>query len=247
MAERMKARYSYEVMPQDVDSSRQIRLYTLENCLLNVAGRAADAGGFGIRQLLPYGYTWIITRLNLEMNCLPTYNETLDIETWVERNAHMLSMRNFRIYRNGALIGQAKSIWAVLDLEKREIVQAFDLPVFDPSSVDGEILNLPKPARIGNLTTPDGAVRHTVRYSDIDYNGHCNSCKYLEIMLNAKMPNVHNFPIRLDINYMKEVHLNDVLETLFLEDSQSIQYQQKDISGTTCCSARIARIEQLSH
>lgn len=242
----MKARYSYEVMPQDVDGSRQIRLYALENYLLNVAGRDADASGFGIRQLLPYGYTWIITRLNLELTCLPTHNEILDIETWVEQNAHMLSLRNFRIYRGGTLIGQAKSVWAVLDLKKREIVQAFDLPVFGPSSVDGEILSLSKPMRIGNMTAPNGIVRHTIRYSDIDYNGHCNSCKYLEIMLNAKMPDVHNFPIRLDINYMKEVHLNDVIETHFLEDSQGIQYQQKDISGTTCCSARIARIEQLS-
>jgi len=241
----MKQSYTYEIQPQDVDNQRQLRLYTLENYLLNVAGRAAHEQGYGISQLLPLGYTWIITRLNLELLYLPTHYEQIRIETWVEQNAHMLSLRNYRIYLGDRLIGRAKSLWAVLDLQKREIVNAFDLPMF-AGSVDGESLEMPKAGRLIPIDHPTGVVPHTIQYSDCDYNGHCNSCKYLERMMDAYPFNVHNSPIRLDINYVKEVHFQDQIFTKYLADLQSVQYQQIDENGHTVCSAKISVVDNLS-
>ncbi len=234
----MKYSYEYEIQPQQVDMYRQLRLYTLEDILLTVAGKAAEEQGYGIRQLLPYGYTWVITRLNLEMTYIPTHYDKIRVETWIEQNAHMLSTRNYRIYKEDRLIGQAKSIWAVLDLNKREIVNAFSLPMFS-DSVDGEVLEMNKAVRLTPIEQPTGSVKHIIQYSDCDYNGHCNSCKYLERMMDAKCPNVENFCIRLDINYVKEVHFSDIIYTRFLTDLQSVQYQQIDKKGQTVCSARI--------
>ena len=126
----MKYRYNYLVPYQDVDATRRLRLYTMENYLLNVAGKVADEMGIGIPMLLPMNYTWIITHLNMEMLYLPKHGEEMIIETWIERNAHMLSVRDFRIYIKESasdnqelrLIGCAKTVWAVLDLTSREIV-----------------------------------------------------------------------------------------------------------------------------
>lgn len=245
----MKHTFTYQVQYQEVDGDRKLRLYTLENYLLNVAGLVSDQLGYGIKQLLPYGFTWIITRLSLEMQYIPTHQETLQIETWIEQNAHCLSTRDYRIYLDNdgelQLIGVAKSIWTVLDLKKREIVNFSSMPMFD-NIVDGEELPMAHAQRLHPITEPDLVVPHTIRYSDVDYNGHCNSCKYLEIMLDAKRMIVDNSCIRLDINYIKEVHNSDKIKTLIKENSQSIHYQQKDENGTTCCSAQIQRIEELS-
>jgi len=238
----MKSSYLYEIQPQDVDCNRQLRLYTLENYLLNVAGRMADEQGYGINQLLPLGYTWIITRLNLEMYYIPTHYETIRIETWIEQNAHMLSSRNFRIWMNERLIGRAKSMWAVLDLQKREIVNAFDLPMFQ-NTVDGEKMDMARATRLMPIIQPTGEVNYTVQYSDCDYNQHCNSCKYLERMMDAYTYDVKNSCIRLDINYIKEVHKSDPITTRFLLLPQSVQYQQVDSLGHTLCSAQISTIE----
>ena len=49
----MKYRYNYIVPYQDVDATRRLRLYTMENYLLNVAGKVADEMGIGIPMLLP--------------------------------------------------------------------------------------------------------------------------------------------------------------------------------------------------
>ena len=119
----MKYSYEFEIKYQEVDDRKKLRLFNLENYLLEVAGKVADELGFGIAQLHPMGLTWIITRLSVEMTELPGPTDHIRIETWVEGTAHMLSTRDFRIYSGDRLIGKCKSVWAVLDLEKREIVR----------------------------------------------------------------------------------------------------------------------------
>ena len=233
----MKYNYEYEIKYQEVDGEKKLRLFNLENYLLEVAGTVADALGFGIAALHPRGLTWILTRLSVEMYELPTHCQKVRFETWIESNAHMLSTRNFRIYSGDKLIGQCKSVWAVLDLAKREIVNIFDDPMF-ANCVDGEVIDMPR-VRMTTIPEPTGIVPHKVVYSDIDYNGHCNSCRYLQAMTDAYLPDYYGKKVRLDINYQKESMLGEELQTLYLVTEEGVQYQQKNSHGETSCSAKI--------
>ena len=245
----MKYYREYEIKLQDVDSRKTLRLFNLENYLLETAGTVAESLGFGIVQLHPLGLTWILTRLSIEMYELPTYGAKVRFETWIESNAHMLSTRDFRIYaiegqepEDMRLIGQCKSLWAILSLERREIVNVFDTPMFE-GSVDGEVLEMNR-IRMTTIPEPTGCVPHKVVYSDIDYNGHCNSCRYLQAMTDAYLPDCYGKPIRLDINYQKEAMLGEELTTHYLVTPDGVQYQQKNESGETSCSAKITIIER---
>ena len=233
----MKYSYEYEIKYQEVDGQKKLRLFNLENYLLEVAGTVADELGFGIQALHPMGITWILTRMSVEMYALPTHCEKIRIETWIESNVHMLSTRDFRIYSGDTLIGQCKSVWAVLDLEKREIVNCFDMPIFE-GSVDGEVLDMAR-VRMTTIPEPTGCVPHKVVYSDIDYNGHCNSCRYLQAMTDAYLPDYYGKTVRLDINYSKEAMLGETLMTNYLVTADGVQYQQKNENGETSCSAKI--------
>ena len=233
----MKYSCEYTIKTQDVDGQKKLRLFNLENYLLETAGAVADELGFGIVQLHPLGLTWILTRLSLEMYELPTYGEKMRLETWIESNVHMLSTRNFRIYSGDKLIGRCKSVWAILDLEKREIANVFDMPMFD-GCVDGEVLDMTR-IRMTTLPEPTGCVPHKIVYSDIDYNNHCNSCKYLQAMLDAYLPDYYGKRVRVDINYSKEVMLGEELQTYYLVTEDGVQYQQKTCAGETSCSGKI--------
>ena len=238
----MKYNYEYEIKYQEVDGEKKLRLFNLENYLLEVAGTVADDLGFGIQVLHPRGLTWILTRLSVEMYELPTHCQKVRFETWIESNAHMLSTRNFRIYKQGSeeewiLIGQCKSVWAVLDLEKREIVNCFDDPMFE-GCVDGEVIEMPR-VRMTTIPEPTGCEPHKIVYSDIDYNGHCNSCRYLQAMTDAYLPDYYGKKVRLDINYSKEAMLGETLQTYYLTTEDGVQYQQKNENGETSCSAKI--------
>lgn len=237
----MKYNYEYKIKYQEVDGRKRLRLFNLENYLLEVAGTVADDLGFGIKKLHPMGLTWILTRLSFEMYELPSPGEKVRFETWIESNAHMLSTRDFRIYKEKEgewnLIGQCKSVWAVLDMEKREIVNCFDDPIFE-GCVDGEVLDLTR-IRMTTLPEPTGCAPHKIVYSDIDYNNHCNSCRYLQAMTDAYFPDYYGKKVRLDINYSKEVMLGEELQTYYLVTEDGAQYQQKNSLGETSCSAKI--------
>ena len=233
----MKYSREFEIKYQEVDDRKKLRLFNLENYLLEVAGTVADELGFGIQVLHPQGLTWILTRLSVEMYELPGPCDKVRFETWIESNVHMLSTRDFRIYSGDRLIGQCKSVWAVLDMEKREIVNLFDNPIFE-GSVDGEVLDMPR-VRMTTIPEPTGCVPHKIVYSDLDYNRHCNSCRYLQAMTDAYLPDYYGKRVRLDINYSKEVGLGDELQTFYLVSEDGVQYQQKNQAGETNCSAKI--------
>lgn len=238
--------YEYEIKYQEVDGRKKLRLFNLENYLLEVAGTVADELGFGIAALHPIGLTWILTRLSVEMDELPTHCEKVTFETWIESNMHMLSTRDFRIYsgtgESKRLIGRCKSVWAVLDLEKREIVNVFDLPMFE-GCVDGEVLEMSR-VRMTTIPEPTGCMPHKIVYSDIDYNGHCNSCRYLQAMTDAYLPDYYGKRIRLDIHYQKEAMFGEELLTHYLVTPDGVQYQQKNAGNETSCSAKLTmRVE----
>ena len=254
----MKYNYEYEIKYQEVDGRKRLRLFNLENYLLEVAGTVADELGFGIRALHPMGLTWILTRLSVEIYELPTHCERVRFETWIESNAHMLSTRNFRIYTSPhpspkeretsplcgdgrevwTLIGQCKTVWAVLDMEKREIVNIFDDPMFE-NCVDGEVIDMPR-VRMTTIPEPTGSMPHKIVYSDIDYNGHCNSCRYLQAMTDAYLPDYYGKKIRLDINYSKEAMLGEEMQIFYLVTDDGVQYQMKNKAGETSCSAKLS-------
>ncbi len=242
----MKYYFDYEIKYQEVDAAKRLRLPDIENYLLEVAGTVADQLGYGIIRLHPERKTWVLTRLSLIMDYMPSYLEKMTIETWIESQAHMLSTRDFRIYitdKDGVRrqIGECTSQWAVLDMDKREIVNIFDRPMFE-GVIDGEKLDIPRAPRLLPITEPTGVVSHIVQYTDVDYNDHCNSCKYLAAMVNAAKPDYLGKRVRLDINYQREARLGEQIDTLYLELPDGIQYQQKNANGETSCAAKITII-----
>lgn len=234
----MKYNFEYEVRYQDVDDTRLLRLNKLEEYLLDVAGRVANNLGFGTSYLLEQNLTWVLTHMNIEIDTLPTHGQVLRFETWIESNAHMLSTRDYRIYIGEKLIGQCKSVWAVLDLTKREIVNVFDQAAFE-GCVDGERLEMARAARPMPIAEPTGVMPYKIRYSDLDYNRHCNSCQYLEIMLDAARLNVEGKKLRIDLSYVKEIGEGAEVEVAYLQGENSMFYQMRDAEGKTNAFARV--------
>lgn len=237
----MHYNYEYTLRYQDADHTHHVRLNIIEDYLLEVAGTVADDLNFGIKALHPRGLTWILTNMSLELLETPCHGDHLRFETWIESNAHMLSVRDFRIYRGDELIGKCKSVWAVLDLEKREIVNIFDDPMFE-NSIDGEVLEMARAPRLRTVAEPFETIDGCVLYSDLDYNGHCNSCHYLEKMLNAYRPEWLYGPIRLDISYQRELMPEESYSLRYHVEENAIQYQLQNAAALSSCIASLTKM-----
>jgi acyl-ACP thioesterase len=209
---RKMAEFEFCVQPMDVDFSESIRLTQMIGYLLHTAGLNADENGFGIQVLHAQDRAWVASRLALETYRYPKSHEVFRIETWIEDYGRVFTTRNFRITDiSGSLIGAGSSIWCMLDMTTRKAV---DLSSTDyagfatgiPSPID-------RPVKIPALNG-EPVSRHRVKYSDIDFNRHTNSMKYIEWMTDL-------FPLelflsrevrRIDINYVNEVLYGDKVD-----------------------------------
>lgn len=182
---------------------------------MNCAGFHAADRGFGIAVLNENHYTWVLSRLAVEMTDMPRAYEKFSIETWVENVYRLFTDRNFAVLNaEGKPIGYARSVWAMISMETRKPADLFLLHGDEITSYI--CADKPCPiAKAGRVKVGDAqpvAEYHT-RYSDIDLNGHVNSIKYIEHILDL-------FPLemyrektlhRFEVAYAAESHYGDVL------------------------------------
>lgn len=208
-------RYELKAEPFHVDFSGSLFLGVLGNHLLNCAGTHAFERGFGMASLNECNYTWVLSRLVVEMDSMPRQHETFCVETWIENVYRLFTDRNFAVYDSaGNSIGYARSIWAMIDLNTRKPV---DLLLIN----DGHIVDYVQPekpcpiekfSRI-KMQHPVCEKAYEALYSDIDVNGHVNSIKYVEHVLDL-------FPVemfrkkyirRFEVAYIAEGYYGDKL------------------------------------
>ena len=210
-------RYEFVAEPFHVDFSGKLTMGVLGNHLLNCAGFHAADRGFGMAVLNENHYTWVLSRLAVEMTDMPKAYERFSIETWVENVYRLFTDRNFAICNaEGKPIGYARSVWAMISMETRKPADLFLLH----GGEIAEYIDAEKPcpiAKAGRVKVADDArpvTEYRTKYSDIDLNGHVNSIKYIEHILDL-------FPLemyrekwlkRFEVAYVAESHYGDVLD-----------------------------------
>ncbi len=183
--------YQFVAEPFHVDFNGRLTMGVLGNHLLNCAGFHANDRGFGIATLNEDNYTWVLSRLAIELDEMPYQYENFSVQTWVENVYRLFTDRNFAIIdKDGKKIGYARSVWAMINLNTRKPA---DLLTLHGGSIVDYVCDEPcpieKPSRI-KVTSDQPIATLTAKYSDIDINGHVNSIRYIEHILDL-------FPIEL--------------------------------------------------
>ncbi len=241
--------YEVAVEPFHADFTGRMFLGILGNHLLNAAGRHSQRRGWGIGTLNEEHHTWVLSRLSIEMQEMPRQYEKIQIMTWVESVIRLFTHRNFAILRpDGTPYGYARSIWAMIDTETRK---PCDLLTY----ADGDILRYVVSDE-ENVCPIDGHGRFRFRdpqlvrtidtyYSDVDINGHINSIKYIEHILDLfprerfEQQALHRF----ELAYKTEAYMGDWL-SFYLQPTDATQPDSFDIEvrkneADVVCQARI--------
>lgn len=236
-----KKKYSYDIEAQDIDFRRRVSLTSLTNFILITAGKNADENGFGLLELQSDNFTWVLSRLVIDMKRMPTENDSLTIETWIEKIGTAFTTRNFRIFDGkGFLIGHAASSWAVMDMHTRRSVLLDTLPAMHQFIVP-ESTPIGEPGRIPSVS---GEVANSfrVKYSDIDVNNHANSLHYVEWLSDCFTPDFYqtHHIRRFEINFLKELTFGDSGEVYRQLNGQvDYAFHIETYGKGTVCRARI--------
>ena len=235
--------YQFVAEPFHVDYTGHLTIGVLGNHLLNVAGFHSHDRGFGIDRLNKEHYTWVLSRLALEMYDLPMQYESFTIETWVENVDRLFTDRNFAVLnKEGKAIAYARSVWAMIDTETRKPV---DLMAIHDGDIAGYICDkdcpIDKPSRI-KVNSKEPVAILPVKYSDMDINGHVNSIRYIEHILDL-------FPVdafkekrvrRFEMAYVAETMATDTMAYYMDKvDDDNFDIEVKKNQADVVCRSKV--------
>lgn len=218
-----KSRYNYRVEPQDVDFTLRATIPSLGGSILNTAGIDAHGKGFGVDALNADNHSWVLSRMAVELDWQPTQYTDYTVATWISDYGRVLSTRNFTLTdAAGREFGRAVTQWAMIDLQSRS---AIDLSWVGDAHADA-IVDVPPPAekpRKIRSVTPSERYEHRVVYSDIDFNRHVNTVRYLELILNHWPLEHHDRHIvrRLDLMFHHECRFGETVRLLVSTDGDT--------------------------
>lgn len=238
--------YDFQAGPFHVDLTGHLTIPVLGNHILNVAGQHAAARGFGIAELNEEQFTWVLSRLTIELKSLPLQYERFSIRTWVESIYRFFTNRNFEIVDvEGQPIGWGRSVWAMISTTTRQPADLMKLHGDRIADyVDEKTCPIEKPSRI-KVTSTEPVLSHVACYSDIDINNHVNSIKYIEHILDL-------FPVRFyqhrrlrrfEIAYVQESYYGQKL-SFFIDEpirDEQLEYQVelRNEAGEAICRSKL--------
>ena len=238
--------YKFVAEPFHVDFIGKLTMGVLGNHLLNCAGFHAAERGFGIAEINENQYTWVLSRLAIELEDLPRQYEDFSIQTWVENVYRLFTDRNFELKnKDGKTIGYARSVWAMISMQTRKPA---DLLTLHGGNISEYICDkecpISKPGRI-KVTQEVPAVEYQTKYSDIDINGHVNSIKYIEHILDLfPMETFKNKQIkRFEMAYVAESYYGDTL--LFYKEEKedgSIDIEVRKASNEVVVRSKVVLV-----
>ncbi len=243
MQENKVGQYNFVAEPFHVDFTGFLTMGVLGNHLLNCAGFHSTERGFGIANLNEANYTWVLSRLAVELNEMPYQYEKFSINTWVENVYRLFTDRNFEILNDKGLpIGYARSVWAMINQQTRKPA---DLLTLHGGSIVDYVCDkncpIEKPGRIKVEDCKPDAV-YVTKYSDIDINGHVNSIKYIEHVLDLfplDMYKEHRIK-RFEVAYVAESYYGDKLSFYKQKISDSeYNIEVKKNGGEVVCRSKM--------
>ena len=201
------------------DSKGRMRPSNICSSMLNFAYRHADARGFGSTSSLG----WVIARMGVHVERVPLEKERLRVDTWIRNLYHGFTDRCVRMVdKDGNEVVSMIATFAMIDLETRTSV---DLNgnigvAMNGCLVPDEQLALRRIPSINRTPVEEVTFKRRPHYSDIDVNGHMNSIRYIDHILDA-MP----------IEYIKSHDLTDIVVAYMQEGSatEELSYGIKEL------------------
>lgn len=214
--------YNYCVEPFTEDYTGNLSWGNIGNLLLRCASLHAGEHGFGYSQMIELRHAWVLSRLVIEIDKMPSTGDSFSIETWVDKLYHQFTERHFSILNSdGFTYGHATSIWSLIDISTRQPADLGKLPNGGLSKVLIPERPIPiSPMRSIRMRRPKHVLTHKASYSDIDINGHVNSIRYIELLLDSiPFEQLKSIQIkRIEMAYRQEAYCGDILRVYQDED-----------------------------
>ena len=197
------------------DRNQNMRIGSILTQAAVFAGHDYDARGLTHEVLMEKGQVFLLSRLLVNLHRCPRVGDVLQITTWEDgaKGAHVQRIYEYRT-RAGELCVSIRSDWILVDPVSRRILRpsAFTARPLTRAPVE---IDCPQPAKIALPAEAVELGSHTVRWSDLDGNGHLFSGNYGDIVWDFLPADLQcRTPRSFAINYNREATLGQEITLL---------------------------------
>lgn len=227
--------YKYSIQPEDVDQTRLSTIPSLYRKVISAVANNIRKEGYGVDVLSEKGQTWVLVRCGIEILRRPELYADLTIAVWKGDEDSICHSRNVEIYgATGEMLGCGITDWSILDKEShRPVVMNLE------STLEAKTVTCKKPRRI--IQFEGGNTKHgQVGYSECDFNGHLNNCRYVDWFFNLlpEKATALSSRIRLDINFKREILKGaDIIASIKEICSGQIDFCIRQSCGIACLAS----------
>lgn len=202
---------TFHIPATAVDCFNRLKPSHILDYMQDVAGDHCALLGVDRQALAPRNLFWAVLRHRVQITRLPRAGEKITLQTWpmpTTRTAYPRASVAYDAEDN--VIFRCVSLWVLMDCQNRTMV----LPGNSGVEVNGI-------ARGDELTTPGSmalkplahAERRSVQFTDLDWNGHMNNCRYLDWVADTLPGHFHqNHSVKeFSVCYLSEAREGDAL------------------------------------
>ena len=203
--------HDYFLVASHCNAQKELSLSMFAQQLIDVAVCHANSLNIGYSRLKSIGALWVLSRITMAMRRMPRIEEHYRIVTWVESFHRMFSHRNFVVIgESGEVLGHARTLWVAIDETTRHPADLSGL-IDDEDVISTRECPIPMPSKLRELREATDIEHYRFQTTDIDFNRHVNSTRYIELILNQWSLDFHDRHsiVYFDINYRNEAHFGE--------------------------------------
>ena len=171
------------------------------------------------------GIAWVLSRVRVQLKRQPRMGETISASTWPLPPRHLFYPRvNAFLDGEGNEIGAASSLWLLMDLNTRRVVNSDAVLARLPDNAD-----MPAGIPLGVARALAGEAAESAfmpPYADFDLNGHVNNTKYLDWTVNALGHAVMGDRrlAEFTIGYEREIRPDEAIRTQLVRNGDAFSF-----------------------
>ena len=191
----------------NVDRDQLLTLDGLFKLFQEAAIKHADLHDVGSHAMLTRGESWVLNRIAARILRYPRYEEQVRVHTWSAGISGFKGYRELRLLDGEELLASATSFWLYVNMRTKSFVRV-PQPLAESFPERKDDVYFPNIDRLRLEDPGEGATQQAVslRYSDIDSNGHVNNASYFDYLQTALVNGGLNpRPSRLEIHFQREI------------------------------------------
>lgn len=199
----MKWTENFRMQFHDTDVNGIVRPSSVLGYMQETAFLQMEALGPSIEDLRQSGKAFVLTRFSMGIYSDLHAFDQVSVQSFATESRGYSFNRCARVYKDEKIVAELTSVWALVDIKTKKLFktteQILNFGVDEAISLDTPTrINIPKDLRMSLVG------ERTIRYSDIDRNGHMNNANYPD-MLCDYLPGMENKKlVSMSVAFFKE-------------------------------------------